>query len=155
MNITKILSCILILLIIIIKVKENFEGSVKISSNDIKDLGSKGDQGEQGIEGPQGIKGDIGPKGDQGERGSIGPIGPKGPLGPRGKDCIFPKGSIVMWSGTYRSIPNGWTACDGRNGTPDLRNRFVLGANQSISSARPHQKGGASQVRLNINNYSV
>lgn len=36
------------------------------------------------------------------------------------------KGIIVMWSGT--TIPSGWALCDGTNGTPDLRGRFILGS---------------------------
>ncbi len=39
-----------------------------------------------------------------------------------------PSGVIVMWSGAIGSIPSGWALCDGANGTPDLRTRFVLGA---------------------------
>ena len=39
----------------------------------------------------------------------------------------LPSGVIVMWSGTLDAIPDGWALCDGSNGTPDLRNRFVLG----------------------------
>ncbi len=39
----------------------------------------------------------------------------------------MPGGVIVMWSGSIDAIPAGWVLCDGRNGTPDLRNRFVLG----------------------------
>lgn len=38
-----------------------------------------------------------------------------------------PDGCIVMWSGPVENIPNGWALCDGQNGTPDLRGRFVLG----------------------------
>lgn len=41
---------------------------------------------------------------------------------------VFPTGGIVMWSGSIASIPSGWALCDGTNSTPDLRNRFVLGA---------------------------
>jgi len=41
-----------------------------------------------------------------------------------------PKGVIVMWSGTVATIPSGWALCDGNNGTPDLRDRFVVGARQ-------------------------
>jgi len=42
----------------------------------------------------------------------------------------LPIGSIVIWSGTVASIPAGWQLCDGTNGTPDLRDRFVVGARQ-------------------------
>jgi len=42
----------------------------------------------------------------------------------------LPIGSIVIWSGTVASIPSGWQLCDGTNGTPDLRDRFVVGARQ-------------------------
>jgi hypothetical protein len=41
-----------------------------------------------------------------------------------------PKGVIVMWSGTITNIPSGWALCDGTNGTPDLRDRFIVGARQ-------------------------
>lgn len=37
----------------------------------------------------------------------------------------IPSGGIIMWSGT--DIPSGWLLCDGTEGTPDLRDRFVLG----------------------------
>ena len=37
-------------------------------------------------------------------------------------------GVIVMWSGSIANIPTGWALCNGSNGTPDLRNRFVIGA---------------------------
>lgn len=42
----------------------------------------------------------------------------------------LPAGAIIMWSGTIDSIPTGWQLCDGTNGTPDLRDRFVVGARQ-------------------------
>ncbi len=38
-----------------------------------------------------------------------------------------PTGVIVMWSGSLASIPDGWTLCDGTSGTPDLRDRFIMG----------------------------
>ena len=44
-----------------------------------------------------------------------------------------PSGVIVMWSGSIASIPSGWYLCNGSNGTPDLRNRFVVGAFQDNS----------------------
>jgi len=41
---------------------------------------------------------------------------------------MLPVGGIVIWSGSVGSIPSGWYLCDGTNGTPDLRNDFVIGA---------------------------
>lgn len=40
-----------------------------------------------------------------------------------------PKGVIWLWSGSIENIPDGWALCNGENGTPDLRGRFVLGVN--------------------------
>jgi hypothetical protein len=42
--------------------------------------------------------------------------------------AAFPVGGIIMWSGTIAAIPTGWALCNGSNGTPDLRNRFIIGA---------------------------
>lgn len=46
----------------------------------------------------------------------------------------IPIGCIVMWGGTINSIPSGWRLCDGTNNTPDLRDRFVIGARSDSSS---------------------
>jgi hypothetical protein len=46
---------------------------------------------------------------------------------------IIPSGVILMWSGSIVSIPSGWFICDGANGTPDLRNRFVVGAGSTYA----------------------
>lgn len=46
----------------------------------------------------------------------------------------LPKGVIVMWSGAVNAIPDGWVLCDGTNGTPDLRGRFVLGAGSTYAA---------------------
>lgn len=43
-------------------------------------------------------------------------------------DSEIPTGVIVIWSGSADNIPNGWHICDGTDGTPDLTDKFVLGA---------------------------
>ena len=51
----------------------------------------------------------------------------------------IPVGGIIMWSGSISNIPSGWALCNGSNGTPDLRNRFVVGAySDSANSAWPN-----------------
>jgi len=40
----------------------------------------------------------------------------------------FPSGVILIWSGAILDIPTGWVLCDGNNSTPDLTDRFVMGA---------------------------
>ena len=47
----------------------------------------------------------------------------------------IPTGVIVMWSGSIASIPSGWALCDGTSGTPDLRDRFVVGAGNGYAVA--------------------
>jgi microcystin-dependent protein len=42
--------------------------------------------------------------------------------------AVIPKGLISMWSGAVADIPTGWALCDGTNGAPDLRDRFIVGA---------------------------
>lgn len=39
-----------------------------------------------------------------------------------------PSQTILSWRGSPASVPAGFVMCDGQNGTPDLRNRFVKGA---------------------------
>ena len=48
-------------------------------------------------------------------------------------DALIPSGVIVMWSGSVASVPSGWALCDGNNSTPDLRNRFVVGAGDTYA----------------------
>lgn len=43
----------------------------------------------------------------------------------------LPRGIITMWSGATNAVPSGWALCDGNNGTPNLKDRFIVGAGQS------------------------
>ena len=72
---------------------------------------------------------------------------------------IVPIGGIILWSGSLASVPTGWRLCDGSFGTPNLTNRFVMGAGSatapgtiggstsataSTTSAGAHTHGGAT-----------
>ena len=61
-----------------------------------------------------------------------------------------PSGGIIIWSGAANAIPSGWVLCDGQNSTPDLRDRFVVGAG-SGSSYSVGNTGGANSVTLTTN----
>ena len=58
-----------------------------------------------------------------------------------------PSGGIIIWSGAANAIPSGWVLCDGNNGTPDLRNRFIVGAGAG-GNYSPNDTGGAESVTL-------
>jgi len=45
----------------------------------------------------------------------------------------FVAGMIMLWSGSSATIPTGWLLCDGSSSTPDLRNRFVVGATSTYA----------------------
>jgi len=49
--------------------------------------------------------------------------------------AAIPSGGIIIWSGAANAIPSGWYLCNGSNSTPDLRNRFVIGAGSTYSVA--------------------
>jgi hypothetical protein len=44
-----------------------------------------------------------------------------------------PSGGIIIWSGSVAAIPTGWVLCNGSNSTPDLRDRFVVGAGSTYA----------------------
>ena len=58
---------------------------------------------------------------------------------------IIPAGGIIMWSGNIAAIPTGWALCNGSNGTPDLRDRFIVGAGSTYSVAGT---GGSKDATL-------
>lgn len=45
----------------------------------------------------------------------------------------LPSGAILLWYGSIASIPSGFVLCNGANGTPDLRNKFIVGAGSTYS----------------------
>lgn len=59
----------------------------------------------------------------------------------------IPSGLITMWSGTIASIPSGWYLCDGNNSTPDLRDKFIIGAKQDETAiAKTNITGSLTQT---------
>ena len=60
-------------------------------------------------------------------------------------ESSIPKGTILPWYGKSSDIPDGFALCDGTKGTPDLRNRFLVGAGSNYSLG---DTGGEDQVRL-------
>ena len=63
-------------------------------------------------------------------------------------NATVPSGGIIMWSGLISAIPTGWSLCDGTNGTPDLRNRFIVGAGDQYNR---NDTGGQDSVQLTEN----
>lgn len=61
---------------------------------------------------------------------------------------VTPIGTIVMWSGSTSQIPTDWALCNGQNGTPDLRGRFILGAGGSYATGAT---GGSSTHTITVN----
>lgn len=59
-----------------------------------------------------------------------------------------PSGIICMWSGESTAIPSGWHLCDGEEGTPDLRDRFIVGAG---STYKVKDTGGEATHKLTTN----
>ena len=57
-------------------------------------------------------------------------------------------GMIVMWSGQADNIPTGWRLCNGANNTPDLQDRFIVGAGRTYGVGNA---GGADAIALNVN----
>ena len=62
-------------------------------------------------------------------------------------EMVCPVGSIIAYSGLLGSIPSNWHICDGTDGTPDLRDRFLKGASNAgdvdkyVSAGLPNIKG--------------
>ncbi len=70
----------------------------------------------------------------------------------------FFKGMIIMYSGIKKDLPDGWHLCDGDKGTPDLRNRFILGGSSFSQLSEDDDKhsdkmapGGAYKITTENN----
>ena len=62
-------------------------------------------------------------------------------------NSFIPRGGIIMWSGVI--IPESWSLCDGTNGTPDLRNRFIVSSGSSYNIGT---SGGSTTRTLSVSN---
>lgn len=82
-------------------------------------------------------------------------------MGDAVRSAGVPSGCVIIWSGIAENIPTGWALCNGENGTPDLRGRFILGASPDMSEEmgsppesaikEAHQTGGEAAHKLTIN----
>ncbi len=57
----------------------------------------------------------------------------------------FVTGMIILWYGNTSNVPTGFVLCDGNNSTPDLRDRFVIGAGNSFNAG---DTGGNNSLTL-------
>lgn len=102
-------------------------------------VGPAGADGADGQDGSPGLPGADGQDGAPGADGNDGAPGADGNDGAPGAGVVA--GMIVMWGGLVANIPAGWVLCNGANGTPDLRDRFIKGA---ANGANPGATGGAT-----------
>ena len=76
-------------------------------------------------------------------------------LGTSVANALIPVGGIIMWSGTIAEAEalSNWAICDGQNGRPDLRDKFVQGVGSSVagSTAGVNDQGGANSYQLALN----
>ena len=72
----------------------------------------------------------------------------EGTLPPYEEEGI-PSGIIAMWSGSSDNIPSGWHLCDGNEGTPDLRDKFIVGAGSEYLAGNT---GGSKTKSLSASN---
>jgi microcystin-dependent protein len=112
--------------------------------------GPSGASGPSGPSGPTGPNGNTGPSGETGPSGTNGTNGTNGTTGSTGPTGFgIPVGGIILWSGAVVNIPTGWALCNGANGTPNLMDKFVIGAGSTYSVA---STGGSTTQTLTINN---
>jgi len=75
-------------------------------------------------------------------------------LGTSVANALIPVGGIIMWSGTIAEAEalSNWAICDGQNGRPDLRDKFVLGVGSTVagSTANVNDQDGANSINLTL-----
>ena len=118
------------------------------------ELNDKGQKGETGAVAAKGQKGEIGATGGSGGTGATGDKGQKGEVGSAGSTGI-PSGFIGLWSGAANAIPSGWYLCNGSNGTPDLRGRFVVGYSNNDSLFDVNDTGGSKDATLVSHSHTI
>lgn len=64
----------------------------------------------------------------------------------------FTTGMIMLWSGSIATIPSGWALCNGSSGTPDLRDRFIVGAGSTYAVAAT---GGSADAIVVSHNHTA
>jgi hypothetical protein len=71
---------------------------------------------------------------------------------PTATPSSVPTGAIILWSGSIGSIPTGFVICDGANSTPDLRDRFILGAGSTYAVGAT---GGSTDAIVVTHNHTA
>ncbi|MGK7897335.1 MAG: hypothetical protein AB4372_27875 [Xenococcus sp. (in: cyanobacteria)] len=71
------------------------------------------------------------------------------------KASLVPSGTITLWSGSPDEIPSGWFLCDGKNGTPNLCDRFVCGAGSNGPKAGSHGEADSHNHSIGSQNVSA
>ena len=118
----------------------NFTVNGTLSATGVTNTGNMGVGGNLGVTGTLGVTGDTSLT-----TGSISGVmtAPTAAAGTNTTQLAttafvqtsLPSGVILLWSGSIATIPSGWLLCDGTSGTPNLRNRFVVGAGSTYAVA--------------------
>lgn len=59
---------------------------------------------------------------------------------------VFKFGMVMMWNSAIPNVPAGWHICDGTNGTPDLRDKFIPGAGTTYTLGQTGNYNATTQI---------